>query len=641
MKRIARHDEHSLVVLFDERRLAADDATPSRPFEGILDRCTRFDLAERRPRRRRQNDIVRRRLCDRAAGRHPRTLRRLPLIVSRRLVWRDACDEEPCVESPRVRRRRHPVREMNERIQRETQPLAQQDITQCERSVMHVASILLEPRAIVGAGERDELAARVARQQHTSLFEELARGSDVICHRFGLGHAGKLTARVRGAVTPGIIHERGIAIRGVHSPPRKHMRATHERSPLVPPDHEDFWPRCAVAENQDGRGGVDGKVAGHGGTILVDDRWTRRSDPTMDMNGKIAALLRDFAAIQKSKQSMWGYRRAAAAILALEEPIESLLEPDGTLKKIPNIGPSSSRVILEVLTTGTSPTVEAAIAGSGQKSDIERRRDLRGNFLSRAQVLAALRNKRLHGPTLADYRGDLQMHSTWSDGTQTLDAIVEAGLDRGYHFCAVTDHSYGLPIAHGVSMHRLFEQHRIIDALNEQYTGRFKLIKGIEANIRADGSVDMEPQELRQLELVVAAPHAALRTTADQTKRMIAAVKTPGVHILGHPRGRKYGSRPGVTADWDRVFAAAVKSGVAVEIDGDPSRQDLDFEIARRAIDVGCLFALDSDAHSTGELRYAETAIAHARLAGVPKERVINCWETERLLEWLRSRTSS
>jgi histidinol phosphatase-like PHP family hydrolase len=359
----------------------------------------------------------------------------------------------------------------------------------------------------------------------------------------------------------------------------------------------------------------------------------------MDMNGKIAALLRDFAAIQKSKQSMWGYKRAAAAVLALEEPIESLLQPDGTLRKIPNIGPSSTRVILEVLKTGTSQTVEDAITGSGQKSDIERRRDLRGHYLSRAQVLAALRNTKLQGPALADYHGDLQMHSTYSDGSQTLEDIVEAGIERGYQFCGVTDHSYGLPIAHGVSMHQLFEQHRAIDKLNERYGSRFRLIKGIEANIRADGSVDMTPQELRHLELVVAAPHSALRTPADQTARMVAAVKAPGVHILGHPRGRMYGSRPGVTANWDRVFEAAETSGVAVEIDGDPARQDMDYNLAKRAIDAGCLFALDSDAHSTRELRYAETSIAHARLAGVPKERVINCWPVEKLLDWLKSRS--
>lgn len=358
----------------------------------------------------------------------------------------------------------------------------------------------------------------------------------------------------------------------------------------------------------------------------------------MDMNGKIAALLRDFAAIQKSKQSMWGYKRAATAILALDEPIESLVQPDRTLRKIPNVGPSSTRVILEVLQTGTSETIERAIAESGKGSDIERRRDLRGNFLSRSQVLAALKNKKLTGPRVEDYRGDLQMHSTWSDGSQSLADIVAAGIDRGYRFCGVTDHSYGLPIAGGVSMERLAQQHREIDALNKRHRGTFRLIKGIEANIRADGSVDMEPSELAQLELVVAAPHSALRTANDQTARMIAAVETPGVHIIGHPRGRMYGSRPGVSADWDRVFAAAARARVAIEIDGDPSRQDVDFELATRALAAGCLFALDSDAHSTRELAYAHTAIAHARLAGVPADRVVNTWPLKRLMEWLDSR---
>jgi putative hydrolase len=358
----------------------------------------------------------------------------------------------------------------------------------------------------------------------------------------------------------------------------------------------------------------------------------------MDMNGNIAALLRDFAAIQKSKQRMWGYRRAAAAILALEAPVASLLQPDGTLRKIPNIGPSSARIILEVLTTGTSQTVEDAIQSGGFVKDIERRRDLRGHFLSRSQVVAALADATLSGPTLKDYRGDLQMHSTWSDGSQSLADIVAAGIERSYRFCAVTDHSYGLPIARGVSMARLAQQHRQIDALNRKSGTRFRLIKGIEANINADGSLDMAPQELALLELVVAAPHSALRVTADQTARMVAVVTTTGVHILGHPRGRKYGSRPGVTADWDRVFAAAAESRVAIEIDGDPSRQDVDYQLARRAVSAGCLFALDSDAHSTGELRYVETAIAHARLAGVPPERIVNCWETDRLLEWLKYR---
>ncbi len=365
------------------------------------------------------------------------------------------------------------------------------------------------------------------------------------------------------------------------------------------------------------------------------------ADSKLDTNLLIAGLLRDLAAVQASPQRRWGYRRAAAAIQELEEPIEQLLQSDGTLRKIPNIGPSSSRIILEILTTGTSPTVEAVIATSGKSVEIDRRRGLRSGFLSRAEVNAALADETLGGPSMADYRGDLQMHSVYSDGKQTLEAIVESGIALGYHYSAVTDDSYGLPIARGVSMARLQAQHRAIDLLNDAYRGRFRLLKGIEANIRADGSVDMERDELRQLEIVVAAPHSALRSKESQTNRMLRAVTSPDVHILGHPRGRKYGARPGVTADWDAVFGAAARSGVAIEIDGDPSRQDIDYLLATRALSAGCLFALDSDAHSTSELRYAETAVAHARLAGIPPDRIINCWPLDRLLDWAGRRSHS
>lgn len=360
-----------------------------------------------------------------------------------------------------------------------------------------------------------------------------------------------------------------------------------------------------------------------------------------DTNGLIAALLRDLAAVQTSTQSRWGYRRAAAAVQSLPESIERYLLPDGTLRKIPNVGPSSTRVILEVLETGGSPTVEQALATSPRRADVDRSRGLRENFLSRAEVEAALKNPRLKGVSRADYRGDLQMHSVWSDGTQTLESIVEAGLERGYQYSAVTDHSYGLPIANGVSMANLRRQHQEIDRLNKRYKGRFRLLKGIEANIRADGSIDMLAAELQSLEIVVAAPHSALRSGAPQTARMLGAVRARGVHIVGHPRGRKYGTRPGVTADWDAVFAEAARRGVAIEIDGDPSRQDLDHELAGRAMTAGCLFALDSDAHSNEELAYAETAIAHARLAGIPRDRVINCWPLARLLDWARGRRAA
>jgi putative hydrolase len=185
-----------------------------------------------------------------------------------------------------------------------------------------------------------------------------------------------------------------------------------------------------------------------------------------------------------------------------------------------------------------------------------------------------------------------------------------------------------------MSMDAMTRQHAEIDKVNRRYSARFRVLKGIEANIRPNGEVDMTAVELRRLEIVVAAPHSKLRIDDDQTSRMIAAVSTPGVHILGHPRGRMFGSRAGVQADWPRVFKAAAGRKVAVEIDGDPSRQDLDFTLARQAMETGCLFALDSDAHSGQQLRYADTALAHARLAGIPPARIINCWDVEKLLAW-------
>jgi histidinol phosphatase-like PHP family hydrolase len=360
-----------------------------------------------------------------------------------------------------------------------------------------------------------------------------------------------------------------------------------------------------------------------------------------DINSIVAGWLRDLAFVQKSPQSRWGYKRAASAVLYLDVPIDSLLKPDGTLEKISHVGPASTRVILEVLQAGESAIVNQAVEASVNREDILRRRGLRSNFLSRSAALAAMRSRKPQAPALKDYLADLQMHSDWSDGSQTLEDIIETGISRGYTHSAVTDHSYGLPIAGGLPMTKVVEQHREIDVLNVKYSGKFRLLKGIEANIRADGSVDMTQSELAQFEIVVAAPHSALRSSNDQTPRMLAAVQTPGVHILGHPRGRMYGSRPGVSADWEKVFAAAARCGVAVELDGDTARQDLDYDLARRALASGCLFAIDSDAHATDQWWMAETALAHARIAGVPRARVINCWPLGKLLDWAHSRSKA
>ena len=292
-------------------------------------------------------------------------------------------------------------------------------------------------------------------------------------------------------------------------------------------------------------------------------------------------------------------------------------------------------MILEYLDSGGSPTVDRAIHESGQADAVAARRSLRGDFISQATAEAVLEAP-AHGlVTLADYRGDFQMHSTWSDGGQTLERIVEASLALGRTCAGVTDHGYGLPIASGMSMEAVSRQHAAIDELNQRHGGEFRLFKGIEANIRADGRIDMEPDELRRFEFVVASPHSALRSRADQTARMVAAVSHPFVDILGHPRGRRYDVRPGVSADWPRSSQPPPSAGSRSRSMAIPTARTSTGRSPPRPSRPGCLLALDSDAHATEELLFSRMAIAHARLAGAPPERVINCWSDEELEAWM------
>jgi histidinol phosphatase-like PHP family hydrolase len=263
-----------------------------------------------------------------------------------------------------------------------------------------------------------------------------------------------------------------------------------------------------------------------------------------DVNAVVGGYLRDLAFAQSSQQKMFGYKRAAAAILSLDVPLTDLVGPDGALPRISGIGPGSARIIGEVLDTGESPTVERAIDASERRSDIERRRHLRRHFLSRAEVIRILREPSFAGLSLEDYRGDLQMHSEWSDGYPTVQQIAEACLQRGYRYAAVTDHSHGLKIAGGMSMAEAADQRRAIDDVNAHLGARFRLLQGIEANIDAAGQLDLSDDEAAIFDVVLAAPHSRLRRNEDQTERMIAAVAHPTVRILAHPRGRITGRAP-------------------------------------------------------------------------------------------------
>ncbi len=339
------------------------------------------------------------------------------------------------------------------------------------------------------------------------------------------------------------------------------------------------------------------------------------------------------AALAGESQRGWGYKRAAKAVLRIDEAITPLVEAN-TFKAVSGIGPTTDRIARELILDGGSPFVEQSVHSAGQEEAIAKLRALRKHFLSRAAVKDIL--GRRGSPSRKAYRGDFQMHSTWSDGAEGLPSIVEACMARGHRCAGITDHSYGLPIAGGMTMAQVREQHAEIDALNRTYKGRFRLFKGIEANIRQDGTVDMEEHELRLFEFVVASPHSLLRKTVDQTARMAGAVAQRGVAILGHPQGRRFNVRPGVSAHWDKVFKVAAKRQVAIEIDGSWDRQDVHYELAARARALGCIFALDSDAHSHPELDFIEIAIAHARLAGIPQDRIVNYWPEKKFLEWAR-----
>lgn len=357
-----------------------------------------------------------------------------------------------------------------------------------------------------------------------------------------------------------------------------------------------------------------------------------------DLNATISAALRELASAQTLTFKARVFRRAAAAVLALDVPIDQLVGPGVRVPEVEGIGPASWKVILELLRTGKSERVDREVTGSKRAADIVRARAARETFLSGAEV-----RRLLTGPAAPgvigrdDYRGDFQMHSVWSDGTMTLAALVKGCRAREYTFAAVTDHSHGLKITKGLTGPSVARQHRTIDALNRRQPD-FRLFKGVEANILADGTLDLEPDDLARFEMVLAAPHSQLRLTTDQTSRLLTAIRTPGVHILAHPRGRQSGTRAGIVADWDRVFAEAASAGVAVEIDGHPARQDLDHTMLAGALSAGCVFALDSDAHNVEELAHADVAIAHARLAGVPADRVVNCWSVELLQAWLQHR---
>jgi putative hydrolase len=234
--------------------------------------------------------------------------------------------------------------------------------------------------------------------------------------------------------------------------------------------------------------------------------------------------------------------------------------------------------------------------------------------------------------------GDLQMHTTFSDGGLPLEEMASAARSLGRPYVAVTDHSETLKIANGMTPEELAEQGRTIDAMNAAFEGGgdpFRLLRSIEVDLFAEGTIDMDDESLAGLDLVLGAFHSKLRSTADETKRYLAGLRQPRLHVLAHPKARMYGRRVGLVADWRRVFAEAARLGKALELDATVWRQDLNVQMATLAREEGVQwFSMGSDAHSAHELEFLPFGMATAALAGIPREQILNYRSVDFVRSW-------
>jgi histidinol phosphatase-like PHP family hydrolase len=235
---------------------------------------------------------------------------------------------------------------------------------------------------------------------------------------------------------------------------------------------------------------------------------------------------------------------------------------------------------------------------------------------------------------------DLQMHTTFSDGGLPLEEMVAAARALGRPYVAITDHSEALAIAHGMSAERLAEQGRVIGALNDGFEAAgegFRILRSMEVDLFADGSIDMDDATLSTLDLVLGAFHSKLRSRDDETERYLAALAQPRLHVLAHPKARMYGRRAGLSADWRRVFAEAARLGKALELDATVWRQDLSVELATIAREEGVAwFSIGSDAHSALELEFLPFGMATAALAGIPRDRILTYRPVAFVRSWAR-----
>jgi putative hydrolase len=348
-------------------------------------------------------------------------------------------------------------------------------------------------------------------------------------------------------------------------------------------------------------------------------------------NGRLASALLALAAAEDPvSRRAAEYRAAARTLRQLGMDLFGRRVPVASLA---GVSPRAADAIASFLACGSDENVGDALAAMLDRADPAAHR--KADFLSRADVDRILSAP--GGVSHADLRGDAHLHTDRSDGRMALAALHRALEARGDSYALLTDHARDCAVAGGLFPADFRAQRREVDALNAR-AGTFAMFVGAEANIAGDGSLDVTPKSVPELDAVVASVHTDLRSARDQTARLIRAVETPGVAILGHPKGRLYDMRSGVRADWPRVFASAAEHGVAIELNGCPERLDLPPALAKLAVKAGCLFSISSDAHAAAHLSFLDYGLAVARLAGVPAERVVNGWSRDRFADWLEER---
>jgi histidinol phosphatase-like PHP family hydrolase len=315
------------------------------------------------------------------------------------------------------------------------------------------------------------------------------------------------------------------------------------------------------------------------------------------------------------------FKRAARSAFLWPEEASALLVEGRPLTELKSVGPFIAKRLEAWLEN--PPRVPSAP-------------DIRRGFLTLASARKILAAKPAWRTLL---RGDLQMHTQWSDGSGSVSQMAAEAATRGYDYIAITDHSKGLKIAGGIDEAALRKQAKEIAAVNRASAkagGKVAVLHSIEMNLNPRGEGDMEASALRNLDLVLGSFHSSLRTTEDQTERYLRALRNPQIQILGHPRGRIYNYRLGLKADWARVFGTAAKLGKAVEVDCYPDRQDLSLSLLRIAKTEGVRISLGTDAHHPWQLGFIELGLAAALKAAIPEGRIINFLPLPALHDWVR-----